>query len=140
MKTYKSSNKIISEKIEKSSNIICLLYKNNLITDAYIVGNIAEGTANQYSEIEIDIINPLFELQLPLNICALKPTIDSPNIKTIIDQLKEIGVKFRNIKRKELEFWCQIHRNELFNINIAKDEKFVIKPRIRFTKNQIIIE
>ena len=134
-----SPNKIIRDKIEKSLDIICSLYKNNLITDAYIVGPVAEGTATQYSDIEINIINPLFELQNS-PISDLKPTIRSPNIKMVFDQLKEIGIKFKIIKRKDLELWYQIHRNELFHIIIAKDEKFTIKPRIHFTRDRMIIE
>lgn len=136
---WKSSKKIIRDKIQKSLDIICPLYKNGLITDAYILGSVAKGTATQYSDIDINVINPLFELQ-NLTISDLKPTIDSPNIKMVIDQLKEIGIKFKIIKRKDLELWYQIHRNELFHIIIAKDEKFSTKPRIHFTKDQMIIE
>ena len=129
------SNKTIKGKIEKSFEIINILYKNNLITDAYVT----KGTADQYSYIEINIINPLFEIQ---NLSDLRPIIDteSPNIKSVIDQLKEIGIKFKIIKIKDLEFWYQIHRNELFHIVLTKDEKFSIKPRIRVTKEQMIIE
>ncbi len=76
---------------------------------------------------DISILSPI----------ALK---ESPNIKMVIDQLKEIGIKFKIIKIKDLEFWYQIHRNELFHIILIKDEKFSIKPRIRVTKEQMIIE
>ena len=133
------SNKIIKGKIEKSFEIINILYKNDLITDAYIIGSVAKGTANQYSYIEINIINPLFEIQ---DISDLRPITgkDSSDIKTIIDQLKEIGIKFKIIKIQDIEFWYQIHRNELFHITLTKDEKFSIKPRIRITKEQMIIE
>ena len=133
------SNKTIKGKIEKSFEIINILYKNNLITDAYILGSVAKGTADQYSYIEISIVNPLFEIQ---DISDLRPIIDteSPNIKSVIDQLKEIGIKFKIIKIKDLEFWYQIHRNELFHIVLTKDEKFSIKPRIRITKDEMIIE
>lgn len=133
------SNKTIKGKIEKSFEIVNILYKNNLITDAYILDSVAKGTADQYSYIEINIVNPLFETQ---NISDLRPIIDteSPNIKSVIDQLKEIGIKFKIIKIKDLEFWYQIHRNELFHIVLTKDEKFSIKPRIRITKDEMIIE
>lgn len=135
----KIKNKIIKGKIEKSFEIINILYKNDLIIDAYILGSVAKGTADQYSYIEINIVNPLFEIQ---NLSDLRPIIDteSPNIKSVTDQLKEIGIKFKIIKIKDLEFWYQIHRNELFHIVLTKDEKFSIKPRIRITKDEMIIE
>jgi len=135
----KIKNKIIKGKIEKSFEIVNILYRNNLITDAYILGSVAKGTADQYSYIEINIINPLFETQ---NLSDLRPIIDteSPNIESVINQLKEIGIKFKIIKIKDLELWYQIHRNELFHIVLTKDEKFSIKPRIRITKDEMIIE
>lgn len=138
-KNISLTNKIIKGKIEKSFEIINILYRNNLITDAYILGSVAKGTADQYSYIEINIVNPLFEIQ---DISNLRPTIDieSPNIKSVIDQLKEVGIKFKIIKIKDLEFWYQIYRNELFHIVLTKDEKFSIKPRIRITKDEMIIE
>ncbi len=138
-KDEKIKDKTIKSKIEKSFEIINILYKNNLITDAYIIGSVARGTANQYSDIDINIVNTLFEIK---DISILSPIAlkESPNIKMVIDQLKEIGIKFKIIKIKDLEFWYQIHRNELFHIILIKDEKFSIKPRIRITKEQMIIE
>ncbi len=38
---------IIQTKIEKSIELICQLYKDNLITDAYIIGSIVKGTAKK---------------------------------------------------------------------------------------------
>jgi predicted nucleotidyltransferase len=128
----KSSNKIIRSKIQKSLDIIQLLYRNNLITDAYIVGPVAERTANQYSDIDINIINPLFEIQ---NIIELRPIETSPIIKKVIDHLKDIGVKFKIIKRKNLEIWYQLYRSELFHILLVKDEKYTIKPRIHIARD-----
>lgn len=138
-KNINLTHKMVNGKIEKSFEIINILYKNDVITDAYIIGSVAKGTANQYSYIEINIVNPLFEIQ---DISDLRPITgkDSSNIKTVIDQLKEIGIKFKIIKIKDLEFWYQIHRNELFHITLTKDEKFSIKPRIRVTKDEMIIE
>lgn len=138
-KNINPTNKMANDKIEKSFEIINILYKNNIITDAYIIGSVAKGDANQYSYIEINIVNSLFEIQDVSNLSpiALK---DSPNIKAVIDQLKEIGIRFKIIKIKDLEFWYQIHRNELFHIILTKDEKFSIKPRIRITKDEMIIE
>ena len=52
-----TSDKILRTKIQKSLEIICLLYNNDLITDAYIVGSIVEGTATQYSDIDINTVD-----------------------------------------------------------------------------------
>ncbi len=35
-------DKIIQDKIERSLEIICPLYRENLITDAYIIGSVAK--------------------------------------------------------------------------------------------------
>lgn len=143
----KINNKIIKKitskmlsKIEKSFEIINILYENNLITDVYIVGSVAKGTANQYSDIEINIVNPLFEIQNLSDLSPIVGTESSPNIKMVVDQLKDIGIKFKIIKIKDLEFWYQIHRNELLHIVLSKDEKFSVKPRIRITKEQMIVD
>ena len=133
---WRSSDKILRTKIQKSLEIICLLYNNDLITDSYIVGSIVEGTATQYSDIDINIINPLFEIHPSFPAYILRPVIiKAPNIKKVVDQLKEIGIKFKFIKRKDLELWYEIYRNELFHIILNKDEKSTIKPRIHITRD-----
>lgn len=108
-------DKIIQDKIERSLEIICPLYRENLITDAYIIGSVAKGTAKRESDIDILIINPLFEAYLE----ELSPDEELENIKKVVDKLKDIGVQFKLIaKEKEVifNFWYQLYKDELLHI------------------------
>jgi len=108
-------DKIIQDKIERSLEIICPLYRGNLITDAYIIGSVAKGTAKRESDIDILIINPLFEAYLE----ELSPDEELENIKKVVDKLKDMGVQFKLIaKEKEVifNFWYQLYKDELFHI------------------------
>lgn len=44
---------IIKNKIEKAIDLICQLYKAEIITDAIIIGSVAKGTARKDSDIDI---------------------------------------------------------------------------------------
>ena len=108
-------DKITQDKIERSLEIICPLYRENLITDAYIIGSVAKGTAKKESDIDILIINPLFEAYLE----ELSPDEELENIKKVVDKLKDMGVQFKLIaKEKEVifNFWYQLYKDELFHI------------------------
>ena len=108
-------DKITQDKIERSLEIICPLYRENLITDAYIIGSVAKGTAKRESDIDILIINPLFEAYLE----ELSPDEELENIKKVVDKLKDMGVQFKLIaKEKEVifNFWYQLYKDELFHI------------------------
>lgn len=102
-------------KIEKSVELLCSLYRDNLITDAYIIGSVAKGTAKKESDIDILIINPDFELYLE----SLSPDENQENLKKIVDKLKNIGVQFKLIKKETFvtfEFWFQLYNGEIFHI------------------------
>lgn len=108
-------DKITHNKIEKSLKIICPLYKENLITDAYIIGSVAKGTAREESDIDILIINPLFEAYLE----ELNPDGELENIKNVVDKLKDMGVQFKLVERRKdgaTKFWYEIYNDELFHI------------------------
>ena len=108
-------DKIIQDKIERSLEIICPLYRENLITDAYIIGSVAKGTAKRESDIDILIINPLFEAYLE----ELSPDIELENIKKLVDKLKDMCVQFKLIKKEKViifEFWYQLYKDELFHL------------------------
>lgn len=108
-------DKIIQDKIERSLEIICPLYRENIITDAYIIGSVAKGTAKRESDIDILMINPLFEAYLE----ELSPDEELENIKKLVDKLKDMGVQFKLIvKEKEVifNFWYQLYKDELFHI------------------------
>jgi len=126
-------DKIIQDKIEISLEIICPLYRENIITDAYIIGSVAKGTAKRESDIDILVINPLFEAYLE----ELSPDEELENIKKLADKLKDIGVQFKLIaKEKEVifNFWYQLYKDELFHI---MPQRYFINSlsHIRITKD-----
>jgi len=109
------NDKIIQDKIEKSLEIICPLYRENLITDAYIIGSVAKGTVRKESDIDILIINPIFEASLE----SLYPDEELENIKKVIDKLKDMGIQFKFIEKEKefiFRFWYQLYKGELFHI------------------------
>lgn len=109
------SNKIIYSKLEKITEFLSILYRQDLITDAYIVGSVTRGTAESKSDIDIFLINPKFEETNT----QLFPDTEYPNIKLLIDYLKSINVKFEkfDIPTKEtFGFYFQIYKDEIFHI------------------------
>jgi predicted nucleotidyltransferase len=126
-------DKIIQDKIERSLEIICPLYRENLITDAYIIGSVAKGTTKKESDIDILIINPSFEASLE----QLDPDEELENIKKVVDKLKDMDVQFKIIeKEKEVifKFWCQLYKGELFHI-MPQKYFFDSLPHIRITED-----
>lgn len=134
-------DEIISQKLEKSLELICQLYKDNLITDAYIVGSLVKGTARKESDIDIIIINPLL-----LNAADLppKPTVlpytqseeekitESLSLE-IVRVLQNIGVEFKEIYLKDIILWYQLYKEELFHI-MTRNEYLIESPNIRITR------
>ncbi len=108
-------DKIIYSKLEKTVEFLCLLYKQDIITDAYIVGSIARGTAKYESDIDIFLINPKFE---EMNV-QLFPDIEYPNIKKLVYYLKSIGVKFEKLDiptKATFGSYFQIYKGDIFHI------------------------
>ncbi len=122
---------IVRRKIENAIDLVCPLYVNNLITDAYIIGSVARCEARKDSDIDIIIINPIFEFYMD----DLGPDEDSENLKKVVDKLKDIGAQFIQVK-KEREFifnlWHQLYNEELFHI-IPQKYFFNSLPHIRIT-------
>jgi predicted nucleotidyltransferase len=126
-------DKIIQDKIERSLEIICPLYRSNLITDAYIIGSVAKGTAKKESDIDILIINPLFEAYLE----QLDPDEELENIKKVADKLKGMDVQFKIIEKEKefiFRFLFQLYRGELFHI-MPQKYFFDSLPHIRITED-----
>lgn len=126
-------DKIIQDKIERSLEIICPLYRENLIIDAYIIGSVAKGTAKKESDIDILVINPLFEVYLD----ELSPDIELENIKKIADKLKDIGAQFKLITKEKafiFKIWYQLYKGEYFHI-IPQKYFFDSLPHIQITKD-----
>ena len=127
------SDEIIQDKIEKSIEIICPLYREKLITDAYIIGSLAKGTIKKESDIDILIINPLFEAYLE----ELNPDEDLENIKKVVNKLKNIGIQFKFIEKEKyfiFRFWYQLYKDELFHI-MPQKYFFNSLPHIQITKD-----
>lgn len=138
--------KLTKGKIEKSLEIICPLYRENLITEAYIVGSVATGNAREESDIDIIIINPDFiwghayisPLPIEESIISLlsekEKRRESLTLK-IIKKLNDIGVEFKAISRKGDLFWYQLYKGELFHM-IPFNEAFHIinLPHIKIFK------
>lgn len=114
---------IIRKKIEKSIDLLCQLYKHNIITDAIITGSVAKGTAKKESDIDIYLVNPNFidAADIPPETFIYeflkKEEIEKfrSNIK-IAEILKDIGVEFKQIERKDDVFWYQLYEEELFHL------------------------
>lgn len=127
------NDKIIQYKIERSLELICPLYRANLITDAYIIGSVAKGTVKKESDIDILIINPLFEVYLE----DLSPDEELENIKKVANKLKDMGVQFKLIAKEKgfiFNFWYQLYNDELFHI---MPQRYFINslPHIRITED-----
>lgn len=135
--------KIIKDKIEKSLEIICLLYKENLITDAYIVGSVAAGTARKESDIDIMIINPIFIRlgEFPPSPKVIPPSIGERTKRSelfrskIVNSLKSIGVEFKEIYYKGTLLWFQLYKDEMFHIVTSSEQPFEKEDTIKIDKD-----
>lgn len=111
-------NQAVYNKLEKTTELLCLLYRQNLITEAYIVGSVARGAVEEKSDIDIFIINPEFEETNT----QLFPDIEHYNIKKLADYLKSINVKFEKLDiptketKETLGLYFQIYKDETFHI------------------------
>ena len=120
----KMDEEIIKNKIEKAIDLICSLYKAEIITDAIITGSVAKGTARKESDIDIYIINPGFinAADLPPSPTILPYTPSEEEEKTellrsrIVDILKNIGVEFKELSIKNMPLWYQLYKGELFHL------------------------
>jgi len=126
----------IKNKIEKSIEIICTLYKNQLITDGYIIGSVAKGTAKKESDIDLVLVNPRFEF-LTL---SLSPHYDTGEVGKVVNLLKNMGVEFKLVEREKKEYkgkeWYQIYKDELFHISIVLMSPDIKKEEsLRITKD-----
>lgn len=108
-------DQIIYNKFEKTIELLCLLYGQGIITDAYIVGSFVKGIVDNKSDIDIFLINPKFEETNT----QLFPDVEHPNIKVLIDYLKLIDTKFERLDistKGESEPYFQIYKGETFHI------------------------
>ncbi len=134
-------DEIIRQKIEKSIQLICPLFRHNLITDAYIVGSLIKGTAREESDIDIIIINPLLlnAADMP-PIPIVLPYTQSEEEKLtellrleIAKVLQNIGVEFKEIYLKDIILWYQLYEGELFHI-MTRNNYLIESPNIQITR------
>lgn len=109
-------NKINIDKITKAFELVCPLLKENLVTEAYIVGSVAKGTAKKDSDIDIYLINPIFKEYDT----ELKEDSQEPNVRKIINLLKNYGVVFdvsyyAEHKETLYNFEWQMYKNEVLH-------------------------
>ena len=122
----------LSNKMEKTLEIVCTLYKNDLITEAYIVGSFAKSIIEnipfkEESDIDILILNPFFETPS----CELvEEDIDRPVQGKVIKALREIGASFKNITLQTSKQMKDIPPEDYlyFSFVIYKDDIFHIMP------------
>ena len=131
-----NNNDEIKNKIEKSIEIACKLYKNQLITDGYIIGSVAKGTAKKESDVDLVFVNPRFEIST----LSLSPHYDEGEIGKVVDLLKDIGAEFKLVEREKKTYkdkqWYQIYKGELFHISAVLMSLDINKgDSIRITKD-----
>lgn len=113
---------IAYNKLEKTAELLCLLYRQDLITEAYIVGSVARGVTKDISDIDIFLINPKFEETNT----QLFPDVAHSNIKKLIDYLKSINVKFEKLDiptKETFGFYFQIYKDEIFHIMYSNNHE-----------------
>lgn len=132
---------IIRQKIEKSIELICSLYKKDLITNAYIVGSLVKGTAREESDIDIIIINPILlraadmpplPIVLPYTQSEEEKIVEDLRLK-IVGILQNIGVEFKEINLKDIILWYQLYKGEIFHI-MTQNKYDIDSPNIQITR------
>ncbi len=135
-------DELIRQKIEKSIQLICLLFRHNLITDAYIVGSLVKGTAREESDIDIIIINPLLlnaadmppiPIVLPYTQSEEEKITESLRLE-IAKVLQNNGTEFKEIYLKDIILWYQLYKGELFHI-MTRNKYLIESPNIQITKD-----
>lgn len=98
----KEEDIFLLRKVEIATELICKLYENNFIEDAFIVGPVATGTVTKKSEIGIVIVNPLFESTIEF--FFLQINFPEEDKKTQIPSYEEIISDFNPIVGQIVEF------------------------------------
>lgn len=134
---------IIKHKIEKAIFLICQLYKYGIITNAFITGSVARGTAKKESDIDINLINPLFikTADIPPEIFIEKFLRKEEKEKfssylELSKILKDIGVEFKQMQIKDFVLWYQLYEGEIFHLMTAPSKDDVLQQEnIEISKN-----
>lgn len=112
------TNKITINKIVKTVELVCPMLKEKLVTEIYIVGSVAKGTAKEGSDIDVYLINPLFKYQDHQWQTIIRPgllTKKDIHIKKIVSYLTSVGVEFEIIEMKKGDHTYQLYEDEIFH-------------------------
>ncbi len=111
-------NKTNINKITKAFELICPMFKENLIEEAFIVGSVAKGTAREDSDIDIYLINSKFEKFYHSGLIDLQPgmKMDVSEYPKMIDYLIEISCEPKLIEYKNEQKIYWIYKKEKFHI------------------------
>lgn len=127
-----SSDQIIYNKLNIAVELICRLYKQDLITGAYIVGSTAKGTAKETSDIDVYVINPDFKKQ----IISVGPEQKEESVKKLVDYLKTIGVEFKLLPKRDIEHWYQFYKGEAFHVMYSNEVGLITASEyMKITRN-----
>ena len=122
-------NPITINKIIKTFEFVCPLFKEELINEAYIVGSVAIGTAKKESDIDIVLYNPHFEQEMEcLN------TNDEHTDKYLIKLINKLNEYIdKTVHKVEYklsfsnDFYYQLYKDELFHLMITNEKEYIIK-------------
>ncbi len=124
-------------KITKAFELICPMFKENLIEQAFIVGSVAKGTAKKESDIDIYLINSKFkeqkythDIQLISNIDEIdinKDVDENIHITKILDALRNLSVEFKYLSSKHDMLWFGIYKNEIFHFMYDYESESIMK-------------
>lgn len=154
------TDEIFSHKLEVALEIICQLYSHKLIGDAYIVGSVATKTAKKESDIDIVIIDPLFETVIEFFFLQIEYEEDkshgkiyyeqevsdlNPAVRKIVELLENIGVR-SYLGEKELKpgvgpeaIIYQKYKDELIQIWGMPDVSHIKGIYNRITKDDCVL-
>lgn len=127
----------MNEKIGLAFEFINILYDKNLITDAYIVGSIAEGCATEQSDIDIYIVNPGFVVCPYLGRPDERVRDDEKDERMLGEELLKMGVEWIKVEIcNGGYFYHQIYNGQAFHLMTYPDISDLDKKydNIRITK------
>jgi len=136
------ADEIVVLRIEKAIELICPLYRKDLITDAYIVGSLAKGTSRKESDIDILIVNPILlsaadipptPTVLPYSQSEEEKIVELLQLSITIT-LQSIGVEFKEMYLKDIMLWYQLYKGETFHIMTSKHFAG-LTPHIQVTRD-----